>query len=276
MAALPGALLAACTVSSAVSSPTPVTAPARSTPLGTSESRSSPVASSWWLRKEQTAAQSAAGTFALKAVEIINLDLHAYYALRSPTPGPPQATAQSTFASCQPAASGAQVGAAAVQSFGPLDDIDVGVIHVPIVDQPGQVVSLAITPPDAPSPAWTLTFLEQLAPIAHAQGLEGYSIDPAASLPEIQVETLFGYQVTRNSGYFAVAQPGSPTSYLPSTFFVGNRDGTITQITGEEFTTGTFMAVAPVKAYVPQPTYRPTASPVGALVQTPTPPRVQC
>jgi len=270
-------------VTSSVSGPTPAATRTSATPvapiatlLGLRQSESSPFISSWWLRQDQTSARSAAGTFALKYVEILNLDLHAYYAMRAPTPGPPQATAQTTSTSCQPAAASGQVGPASVQSFGRLGDIEVGVIHVPVVNQPGQVVSLALTPPGATSPAWMLTFIEQVAPIAHPQGLEGMSIDPGASLPEIQISTNYGYQGDRDSGYFAIAQPGSPTSYLPSAFFVAARDGTITPVTPAEYTAGTFGPVASAKAYVPQPTYPPTSTPVGALAQTQTPPRVRC
>jgi len=47
----------------------------------------------WRVRPDQLSAQSAAGTFALKLVEIVDLVVHAYYAMRTPAQGPPAVTA---------------------------------------------------------------------------------------------------------------------------------------------------------------------------------------
>src|SRR5579884_4223726 len=85
-----------------------------------------PAIPSWWLRPDQLGAHSAAGTFAFKFVEIINLDLHAYYALRSSAPGPPQVAARMSAAAYAPQNAEAHAARAWVQSFGQLGDIDVG------------------------------------------------------------------------------------------------------------------------------------------------------
>ncbi len=218
----------------------------------------------WSVRPDQLGGPSVAGTFALKFVEVVNLEVHAYYAMRTAVLGPPQVTALVTATARHPT----QVmpaRAASVQSFGRLGGMDVGVIRVPIVDQPGQVITLAIVPPGSASPAWTLAFL-------HPKGLEGHSVDQAATLPEVRVTAMLGCEGNRHSGFFAIARPGTPTSYVPSTFFVLNLDGTVTQISQAAFTSDTIEGATNVRAYVPR-THPSRATPTGI---PPTPPYVGC
>jgi hypothetical protein len=82
---------------------------------------------------------------------------------------------------------------------------------------------------------------------------------------------MLGYEGNRHSGFFAIAQPGAPRSYVPSTFFVLDLDGTVTQISQATFTSGTIEGATNVREYVP-PTQPSTATPIG----TPTPPYVGC
>jgi hypothetical protein len=117
-----------------------------------------------------------------------------------------------------------------------------------------------------------LAFLEQIAPIAHPQGLEGRSVDQAAALPEVRVTAMLGYEGNRHSGFLAIAQPGTPTSYVPSTFFVLDLDGTVTQINLAAFTSGTIEGATNVRTYVPR-THPSRATPTGT---PPTPPYVGC
>lgn len=95
-------------------------------------------------------------------------------------------------------------------------------------------------------------------------------------LPEVEAHTAFGYVGNRWSGYFALAQPGPPTSYVPSVFFVLEHDGTVSQISQADFTSGTYGADVNALVYAPHPTYAPTSTAVGMAQSTPAPPRVLC
>jgi hypothetical protein len=215
----------------------------------------------WLVRPDQLGGPSVAGTFALKFIEVANLEVHAYYAMRTAAVGAPEVSALVATPAREPTQD-MSARAAWVQSFGRLGDTEVGLIHVPIVDQPGQIITLAIAPPGSASPTWRLGFLEQVAPITHPQGIAGHSVDQSASLPEIRVTAMLGCEGHRHSGFFALAQPGAPTSYLPSTFFVVDLDGTVTQISQAAFTSGTIKGAANARAYVP-PTHPSRATPGG-------------
>jgi hypothetical protein len=281
-----GLLLVACSAQSEPGSPAPAASPTGWpwSEVATVRPKPGPPGPTWWLRPDQLAAQSAAGTFAIKLVEIANLDVHVYYALRAPQPGPPRATASIVTTACPLEDVADRIEVAWVQPFGQLGDLDLGVIHVGITDQPGQVISLAIIPPGAAAPPWTLSFLQlqQIAPIGHPQGMEGVSIDQGIALPEVRISSSLAFQppATPGSewhgwgGYVALAQAGTtPTSYLPTIFFVSGTDGTVEPISRTAFMSGSGSAAA---AYVPRQTYPPTPLPTGAAVQTPTPPYVHC
>jgi hypothetical protein len=277
IAVLPVALLAACgdPALAAFPSRSSATSTRPATPGSPAFVGSRPPRSAWWVRRDQTGAQSSASAFAIKYLEITNLDLHCYNALRCPTPGPPRVAARVAAVACPGDPVNGPAAPAWVQAFGRLGTSEVGIIHVPFVNQPGQVFSLAITPPAAAAPAWTLTFLEQTARIAHPQGLAGLGGNDALP-PEIRVIAFLGYQGNRHSGYFAVAQSTTPTSYLRSVFFAVNPDGTVTQLSAAAFSAGTIGPEATAKAYIPAPPYPPTAAPRGASAATPTPPPVRC
>jgi hypothetical protein len=222
---------------------------------------SPPFISPWAFHPEQTGTRSADGAFALEYVEIANLHVHGYYAMRWPTSGPPTAEARIEPGASQPLSPGgvappapvrAHVTPATVQSFGRLGGLEIGVIDVVILNQAGQVLTLVMTPPGELAPTWTLTFLEQVRPEPHARSKMGLGGD-TSTFPEIRVGTFLGYPGNRHSGYFALALPTSPTSYLPSAFFVSDSDGTVARLTEAEFSAGTTGSKAPVKAYVPPP-----------------------
>jgi hypothetical protein len=139
-----------------------------------------------------------------------------------------------------------------VQSFGRLGGLEIGVIDVPILNQAGQALTLLLTPPGASEPTWTLTVLEQVRSEPHARSKTGLGGD-TSTFPEIRVAAFLTYPGNRHSGYFALAQPTSPTSDLPSVFFVSDFDGTVTQITQAEYAAGT----AASRASVPPPPHRP-------------------
>jgi hypothetical protein len=240
---------------------------------------SPPFVSPWAFHPEQTGTQSADGAFALEYVEIANLHVHGYYAMRWPTPGPPTVEARIARGASQPSAGGGVatpapvwahvVPPATVQSFGRLGGLEIGVIDVPLLNQAGQVLTLVMTPPGALAPTWTLTPLEQVRPEPHARSKMGLGGD-TSTFPEIGVGAFLGYPGNRHSGYFALAQPTSPTSYLPSVFFVSDYDGTVARLTEAEFSVGTTGSTAPVKAYVPTPTHSPARGPAGVRPQNPT------
>ena len=285
MPAAIGLLLAACAGGAEPVGPAPVAPPTDSpwTGVATVPPRQAPIPE-WWLRPDQVAAHSAAGTLAIKSVAIINFDLQAYYALCSPTPGPPQATASLTTTACPTPAAADRTAVAGVQSFGRVGDIELGVLHLPITDQPGQLVTLLVAPPGATAAVWSLSVVQQVAPLGHPEGMQGLGVDQETALPEVRIAMALGYgqhgtlgdQFTGWGGYFALAQPGTtPTSYLPSIFFVDAPDGTVAQISRADFLAGT-LSQEGVSAFVPRPTYPPTPPPTGAAVQTPTPPYLRC
>lgn len=220
-----------------------------------------PHISPWALHREETGTRSADGAFALEYVEIVNLHVHAYYAMLSPTLGPPTVAVRVAAGTSQPpalqapaapAAAWARIVPASVRSFGRLGGLEIGVIDVPIRNQAGQILTFVVTPPDASVPTWTLTFLEQVRPEPHPRSKAGLGGD-TSTFPELRLGAFLGYPGNRHSGYFARAQPTSPTSYLPSVFFVSDYDGTVTRITEAEFSAG----VAQVNADAPAPPHRP-------------------
>src|SRR4051794_31757581 len=89
VAAVSGVLLVSCTFAPLPSGPEPgsdptTTATVDASAPGRTPSRGPP-SLEWWVRPDQLGAQSAAGAFAVKFVEIANLDLHVYCGMRSPT-----------------------------------------------------------------------------------------------------------------------------------------------------------------------------------------------
>src|SRR5579859_1207731 len=154
-----------------------------------------PYISPWVLHRDQTGTRSADGAFALEYVEIANLHVHAYYAMRWPTMGPPTAQARIAPGASQsltpggvapPAPVRAHTSRPTVQSFGRLGGLEIGVIDVPILNQVGQVLTLLITPPGAPKPTWTLTFLEQVRPEPHVRSKTGLGGD-ITTFPEMRL-----------------------------------------------------------------------------------------
>jgi len=213
-----------------------------------------PHISPWVVHREETGTRSAGGAFALEYVEIANLHVHGYYAMLWPTPGPPTVQVRvaagvlQTLPPTGQAAVRSHVAAATVQPFGVLGGLEIGVIDIPVGNQAGQILTLLVRPPGESEPTWTLTFLEQVRPEPHPRSKAGLGGD-TTTFPELKLGAFLGYPGNRNSGYFALAQPTTPTSYLPSAFFVSDFDGTVNQITPAEFSAGT----ADVKAYVPTP-----------------------
>lgn len=232
-----------------------------------------PYISPWALHRDQTGTRSADGAFALEYVEIVSLHVHGYYAMRWPTPGPPAAEACIAAGASHPpsraevasAAFRAHVAAASVMSFGQLGGLEIGVIDVQIPNQAGQVLTLVVTPPGAAAPTWTLSFLEQVRPEPHTRGKSGLGGD-TSTFPELRLGAFLAYPGNRHSGYFALAQPTSPTSYLPSVFFVSDYDGAVSQITEAEFAARTTGMTAPV----PPPANLPTREPLEVPPDNPT------
>ena len=217
-----------------------------------------PFRSPWVLHADSIAARSAEGAFALNYIEIADLYVYAYYTLRWSTPGAPVAEVRHTIRRAQSPSTStfgvepafyAPVTPASVQSFGRLEGHEVGVIDMPILNQPGQRVALLVTPPGQGAPTWMLDFLEQVGVEHYEHSKTGLSGDSTA-IPDVQIVFMLGFPGNRHSGYFAIKQPTYPTSYLPSVFFVSDRDGHVSQLSEVEFALGTTGSREPMKPYV--------------------------
>jgi len=113
----------------------------------------------WELEKDQTIARNGAGTFAVEYIDVTKKEFRFFYAFSSQYQGSPRIEVISS----PPSGSKAVMQLiTAVQPLGSLDSFNVGVIHAPLLDRAGQLLTIQITMPGQHTPTWHLAPLKQL------------------------------------------------------------------------------------------------------------------
>ncbi|MGB8346557.1 MAG: zf-HC2 domain-containing protein [Ktedonobacteraceae bacterium] len=118
-----------------------------------------PPSNVWEVEQDQTIARNAAGTFAVEYIDVTKKEFRFFYAFSSQYQGSPRIEVISS----PPSGSKAVMQLiTAVQPLGSLDSFNVGVIHAPLLDRAGQLLTIQITMPGQHTPTWHLAPLKQL------------------------------------------------------------------------------------------------------------------
>jgi hypothetical protein len=184
----------------------------------------------WTLQQGQTLVQNAGGTFALKYIEITSQEFRLFYALNSSYQGTLHVEAISYLASAPKTITHLL---ATVQLLGQLSTFKIGVIHMPLLNQAKQIISLQITLLTKNTPSWHIAPLKQLINEPHNGSRYSFSTD----LKELPNITLYGPVMQEQVAFFKDTSLKEPTS-SPSRIFLRLDDPTkVAIITQAEYLT---------------------------------------
>ena len=117
-----------------------------------------PPTSPWEVEQDQTIARNAAGTFVVVYIDVTKKEFRFFYAFSSQYQGNPRIEVISSL----PSGSKAVIQlVTTVQPLGSLGSFEVGVIHAPLLDRTGQLLTIQITMPGQNTPTWHLAPLKQ-------------------------------------------------------------------------------------------------------------------
>jgi hypothetical protein len=171
-----------------------------------------PAPHTWHLSPDHCSIQRAEGTFALKYVRITPQEWQFFYALQSPQSEVLQVSAASSLsAGDSPLPGQPMARASTTQVLGRLGSASVGVIHVSLVDRPGQQIVLDIAFPGRSTPLWSLAPVQQLRALPHPGGFRYELSIPSTALPDI---AWYGPATSYHVGQFALqgANEAAPDS----------------------------------------------------------------
>jgi anti-sigma factor RsiW len=117
-----------------------------------------PPNSSWVVEQNQTIVRNTAGTFMVEYIDITKKEFRFFYAFSSQYQGDPRIEVLSSLPS---GSSTAMQLVTTVQPLGNLGSFNVGVIHAPLLDRTGQLLTIQITMPGQHTPTWQLAPLKQ-------------------------------------------------------------------------------------------------------------------
>ncbi len=189
-----------------------------------------PTQSAWMYQYGQASLQHSHDEFSLKVIAITSQEFHFFYAYTFSHPGSPNITTTSNLegSSALPLPLETRV-----QPLGVLGNVNVGVIHVRLLNRVNQSIELHISPPGESTQHWKLAPLKQMIDEMHP----GVFTDLFSDLHPLGIPTI-AFNIPATTGqvaYFRLVQPAHSTSQPAYVFLKMDQPTLVSLITKEQF-----------------------------------------